>query len=376
LIDVRDILKLSKFDAFLFGSRSQKTGSVRSDIDIALFLDRRISAEEARQIWDLEPYLDIFYGSGGTIQSIVNESSISQPSQDELITKLGAIPLFLEGNWQAAAEDFRVQSVLANRNPTATVVELYELGTSPPANRADILVVAALPKEYRAAAATLGAVPGWDSGVGRIEIDDRFGDRWLVEIVLVNGMGSVAAALVTQDGLRRTKAPHVVLLGIAAGVPGRIALGDVVIPEQICYYEPQKITDFGDQVGPSFRDADDRVRLAASVMPLLSGLDGKRESVAIHADVIIASGEKVVASEVFRDKICAAHRKIAAFDMEAYGVATAAVRRGARVTIIKSICDFADNSKNDDFQEFAAYASAVTFGWLVREGAFRWSSED
>jgi hypothetical protein len=41
LIDVRDLLKVEELDAYLFGSRRFKTGSIRSDIDILLFLKRK-----------------------------------------------------------------------------------------------------------------------------------------------------------------------------------------------------------------------------------------------------------------------------------------------------------------------------------------------
>ncbi|MFC7280201.1 hypothetical protein ACFQS1_40125 [Paractinoplanes rhizophilus] len=111
-------------------------------------------------------------------------------------------------------------------------------------------------------------------------------------------------------------------------------------------------------------------------MPSLTRLRGKRSSVAVHTDVVIASGEKVVASQDFRDAICSAHRKAVALDMESYGVARAAERHGCRVTVIKSICDFADSAKNDEFHKFAARTSAAAFRYLVREGAFRRPQDD
>jgi nucleoside phosphorylase len=167
-----------------------------------------------------------------------------------------------------------------------------------------------------------------------------------------------------------------VLLGIAAGVPGRVELGDVIVPDQILYYESQKLTETSEEGAPSWRKTYDPVRVAASVMPGVGGLMGQRNWVAVHADVVMASGEKVVASREFREKVCSAHRKTAALDMESYGVASAAERHGSRVTIIKSICDFADSSKNDDFQEFAAMASAATFRLLVANGAFRQAADE
>lgn len=252
-----------------------------------------------------------------------------------------------------------------------TVVDLDDMGASPRAARAELLVVAALPFEFRSAIQILGPCVSRAGGVAHTKITDCMGDLWRIEIVLVSSVGAVAAALVTQEAIRRTKAPHVVLLGIAAGVPDRVDLGDVVIPEQILYYESQKLTETAAEGAPSWRATDERVRVAASVVPCLTGLQGKRSSVAVHTDVVIASGEKVVASQDFRDTVCSAHRKTVALDMESYGVARAAERNGSRVTVIKSICDFADSAKNDEFHEFAAATSAAAFRHLVREGAFR-----
>jgi len=235
------------------------------------------------------------------------------------------------------------------------------------------LAIAALPEEYRAAAAALGIVIRGDRS--RSEITDCQGSRWLVELVLVNSMGSVQAALQTQDSLRRNKAAHVVLLGIAAGMRGRVKLGDVVIPEQIYYYESAKVVADGELGAPMWKPTDARIRRAASVFPVVTGLEGTGAA-RLNTECVIASGEKVVASDEFRARLGLAHRKLAAIDMESYGVACAAEWRGARMTVIKGISDFADTSKYNNYREAAAMASAEVFEFLVREGKFGSSFDD
>lgn len=363
---MRDLLDIADLDAYLFGSRRHRTGSVRSDIDILIFLDRVVTGEQAQEIWNLEPYLDIFYGSDGSVRSLVNESSITLPNRALLVSQLDALPLFIGGTWQSDADEWRVQEVLADRNPSPTQIELYELGTEPPANRADILAVTALAEEYRSAVGVLGAVLRSDRT--RCEITDQQGSPWSIELVLINSTGSVQAALQTLDSLRRTKAAHVVLLGIAAGIPGRVELSEVVIPEQIYYYESSKIIREEELASPQWKQTDARIRKAASVFP---GIAVPTSSfIRVTTDAVLASGEKVVASEEFREKFIQAHRKVAAIDMESYGVACAAERRHARLTVIKGISDFADESKNDDYHETAANAAAQVFTHLVREGIF------
>lgn len=257
--------------------------------------------------------------------------------------------------------------MLAERNPLATNANLFELSTALPGDRADILAITALPEEYRAATAELGII--LRSERSRTEIKDTTDSPWLVELVLVSSMGSVQAALETNDSLRRTKAAHVVLLGIAAGVPGEINLGDVILPEQICYYESLKVTNEGELEAPIWKSTNADVRRAASVFPMITKTGDW--SVNINTGSILASGEKVVASDEFREKVRRAHRKLAAIDMESYGVACAAERRHSSLTVIKGVSDFADSSKNYEYHSLAASNSARVFHFLVRNGAFK-----
>ena len=59
------------------------------------------------------------------------------------------------------------------------------------------------------------------------------------------------------------------------------------------------------------------------------------------------------------------HRKLTGIDMETYGVYSAADEAPLpqpSVFALKSVCDFADERKNDDFQAYAAYTSAEACG--------------
>src|SRR5690242_8499331 len=94
--DLRDILT-DAHDIYLFGSRRFKTGSVRSDIDLLVIMNGRITRAQAEEIWELEPYADVFYGGSGSAQSIVNESVIAASDTAALIAMLDAQPLIVGG---------------------------------------------------------------------------------------------------------------------------------------------------------------------------------------------------------------------------------------------------------------------------------------
>jgi nucleoside phosphorylase len=188
-------------------------------------------------------------------------------------------------------------------------------------------------------------------------------------------MGSVGAALGTRGALLRTKAKHVVFLGICAGVPGKVELGDVVIPRTVIYFEPGKVGKgrFGGQGRIEY--ADDQRHCDPGVLGraalLRASLDD--QGIKLRADDdVMACGEKVVASKRFRDnQIRLRHRKIAAIDMESYGVALATEEVGRKLTVIKGVCDMADHRKNDEAHAIAARNAAEVFVKLVEEGAFR-----
>ncbi|WP_166140068.1 5'-methylthioadenosine/S-adenosylhomocysteine nucleosidase [Nocardioides ochotonae] len=367
LLEVAEILDIENLTAYLFGSRKDRTGSVRSDIDILLVSERRLTQEQAEQIWRLEPYLDIFVARNGVARSLVNESELTAPNNSELVSVLGAAPLFVDGDWQTSADELSEQCLLAQRNPAASTAPLYELYDAVPAERADVLVVTALTEEYEAVLQELEYGNGPAPSV-RATVKDQDGEEWLVRVVNMDEMGSVGSALKTRDAILRTKAFHVVLVGICAGVPGEVELQDVVIPKTVIYYESAKISSTGERRGDHSRECDPEiVRRAASHAVELSDA-----GITLKADNrVMACGEKVVANEDFRMGLQERHRKLAAIDMESYGVVRAAESAGRHATVIKAVCDMADEEKGDKHHQEAAVAAARVFAHLLRSGVFK-----
>ena len=71
------------------------------------------------------------------------------------------------------------------------------------------------------------------------------GERYTVVVVMLLGMGNEEAAVATTRVIQRWQPEHVLMVGIAGGVPGKVALGDVVVTDSIYYYEPAKLTPRG-----------------------------------------------------------------------------------------------------------------------------------
>lgn len=77
----------------------------------------------------------------------------------------------------------------------------------------------------------------------------------------------------------------------------------------------------------------------------------------IHYDKMISGSAVVADSDTIKSAV-GNESKIYGLDMEIYGVFYAAKKLDVDVIAMKSICDFADNSKNDIFQPYCAYSSA------------------
>lgn len=363
-LELGDILGDSALTIYIFGSRKDQTGSIRSDVDLLVELPRRVSQVEMSAIWDLEPYLDVFALDRGVATSLINESELRAESSASLIARLGAVCLMRNGNWQPDANDLREQIVLAERNPAATIAPLYDLEDAVPAERADLLVVTALTEEYDAVLSAFNQEAIEPSTLATL-IDDKK-SPWKVRVLNLNEMGSVGSALKTADAMRRTKPTHVILVGICGGIPERSNYTDVIVPKSVIYYEPSKTTPDG------IRNGFATFNLDYSARNQISAIARAFEDITVLAeDQVMACGEKVIADQNTRDALTSVHRKIAAIDMESYGVVRAAEVRNTPVTVIKSVCDLADSDKSDDFHEQARRAAADVLVRVITHGAFR-----
>ena len=84
----------------------------------------------------------------------------------------------------------------------------------------------------------------------------------------------------------------------------------------------------------------------------------------------IASGAAVVADEKFATEVKKHWRKLLGIELETYAVFYAVqhgVSPNALVVSMKSVADFANAKKNDDWREYAAYTSARAVDLFIRE---------
>lgn len=249
----------------------------------------------------------------------------------------------------------------------------------------DFLIVTALEKERKAVSQQLGgSKPIIEPDhppyyLSTLETGRRSNQVDRVVAVIVAGEGNVAAGQQTAIYIQHLQPSCVFMVGIAGGLSKDVKLGDVVVSTQIKYYETAKETPSGSEPRPDGTPVDTELLNRARYY----GADwhtfirAKRPGDSTDNEIpqvffgVIASGEKVIADEARASELKQLHSKILAIDMEAYGVGDAAARatNRPRFIAIRGISDYADNNKNDDWQEYAADSAAAFTVAFLRSGA-------
>lgn len=182
------------------------------------------------------------------------------------------------------------------------------------------------------------------------------------------GMGQINAALAVKDAVNYYGVSKVILTGICGGIDRGMKYGDIIISDQIVDYELAKICSDDVQVRWSVYRSD--FELVQSLRMFKSDNwsnylkrlfpDEKYKKPNVYSGIVL-SGNKVIANneEIIRFK--KTWSKALAVEMEASGIAAALyqLKNAPSFVMVKAICDFADSEKNDDWQEYAAYASAI-----------------
>lgn len=184
-----------------------------------------------------------------------------------------------------------------------------------------------------------------------------------------NEMGMTAGATLSMKLISHFRPKYLIMVGIAAGVVQSHLedqiYGDVVVADVIWNYSAGKFVSpekadikFG-EIG--FIPRPTVIEMKPEIVPYIKkAVDAKENQCHIFVGPM-ASGSAVVAnSEVLNKQIRTQFSHTAGLDMEAYAIVYAAENATAPrpiPLIIKSVCDYADNRKSDQYQKFAAYTS-------------------
>ena len=188
-----------------------------------------------------------------------------------------------------------------------------------------------------------------------------------------NSMGMTAAAFLASKIIDAFRPQYLIMCGIAAGLgsEARHIYGDVIIPDIVWDYSAGKFTPpvnsaitFGN-VG--FQPRPSSIALDAGLLEIVKGLKGRTEFELLIGPM--ACGSAVIANRnAIESRIQHVMPETLGVDMESYGIFYAAANSTnpkPKAIVIKSICDYADAEKSDQYQKFAAYTSSEFTKYLI-----------
>ena len=199
---------------------------------------------------------------------------------------------------------------------------------------------------------------------------ERGGKTHKVITARQNEMGMTAAGVLTMKMISVFRPKYVIMVGIAAGIAYKNAVdqiyGDIVVPDIVWDYSSGKFVSSGRArvsfggVGfiprPHFINTDEFMLEAVE-----RTIESPKNEYHVHIGPMACGSTVVANSEVVEKQIHSQYGNTAALDMESYAVMYAIKEAPVprpKGLIIKSVCDYADEEKSNQYQKFAAFTSA------------------
>ena len=203
-------------------------------------------------------------------------------------------------------------------------------------------------------------------------------------VLVLSGIGKVAAATTAVLLLHEFQARQVVFTGVAGGLRRGVRVGDVVVARQLLQHDMDASPLFPrfeiPLTGRTRFEADARLAdgLAAAAQRCLDRADtliGTRhlldfgiDAALVHQGLVI-SGDRFVASQAHSDELRALLPDALAVEMEGAAVAQACADFGRPFAVLRTISDRADANAHVDFTRFievvaSVYTRAIVEDWL------------
>jgi nucleoside phosphorylase len=245
----------------------------------------------------------------------------------------------------------------------APVADLGSAEMKAAAGNVDVLLLTVTDTEREAMLDSLRPYPGRSEVLeGAIsETTYRFGQfgRYCAAHVecTMGGGGRQGATLTAHDAIVELKPKALLILGIAFGINRKKQrLGNVLIAESVYPYELQRVGT-SDKI---YRGTEilcgqllsERFRMRRSGWRMLCG----NKIVEVQQGQVL-SGPMLIDNKEFRDDLVSKFSLAIGGEMEGAGAYAAAHKGHTEMILIKGICDWADGTKNNRAQAFAARAA-------------------
>jgi Nucleoside phosphorylase len=253
----------------------------------------------------------------------------------------------------------------------------------------DIAVICALQEEIEEISHSLEKV----ERIRRDEDDEiYYNGYWEIpekKIKVVFGsasqIGMVAATSLATKMIYNFTPRYLVMTGIAAGTDRtKMNYGDVVVAATVWDYRAGKDvredekSEHINSIKPFTIDTSfvnwfrELVKDEKSLRKIRDDFHGKKPETQLKllCGSVVSGASVVTDSEIVKGILKEQSRDILALEMEIYGVyyaANWAIKPRPKFVALKSISDFADKQKGDDYHQYASYTSAKIFEKLAKE---------
>ncbi len=250
--------------------------------------------------------------------------------------------------------------------------------------KVDIAIITAVQDEYDA---VKGCFDSWD----KVNLSNdpatyfitsnhtKSGKKQKIILAMLPEMGMTAASNTTTKIIVQFKPSKIFMVGICGGIRGEVSLGDIIVATQTWDYGSGKIKpkEAHEAAYYKFEASPTQIQLHPNLIDKLkystdsilknltekwNKLNPKRQ---INPQLIFSpmpSGSSVISdTALFTEIIKPQHRKCKGIDMETYGVYYAAKNSCVNqldFLSVKSVSDYADIEKNDEYHEACCYMSA------------------
>jgi len=195
-------------------------------------------------------------------------------------------------------------------------------------------------------------------------------------------MGMIATATACSKLINLFRPKFLIMIGICAGISSRVNLGDLIICDLAFDMGSGKIVDVnGTQTfQPDFQSIPISVNIKENLIDLSQNRNvlhkikeswkGERQALELNAFLgPVGSGSSVIAEKKFLENIINHQRKLLGIDMETYAVFYSCEYFGNPKPVpisIKSVADFADESKNDKIQKYCSFLSSQFADHIIK----------
>jgi mannose-1-phosphate guanylyltransferase/nucleoside phosphorylase len=164
-------------------------------------------------------------------------------------------------------------------------------------------------------------------------------------------IGPGASLITVHKAIESLHPSAIIMVGIAFGInPQKQNIGEILVSRQLVSYEQQKIKE------GSVVPRGDRVMASPRLLDLFRSGSLDWQGPKVHFGIVL-SGEKLVASQTFRDGLLNYEPETIGGEMEGAGLYAASEGKVDWI-LVKAICDWGDGKKTDDYQTMAAQNAA------------------